>query len=190
MRLFIMKDHQLTIKEEVWGLAPFAKLLARDKTKDKARSFNEMLFIWHFCDIRSDYQYLTDEEARFKEIKKDLPLPASWKLDAAMKAAIDCYKRGSSTVIQTLYKQTLMSASAIGKYLANTEALLAERDVHGKVVTDIAKITSSVQKVPKLMADLKSAYKEVIKEQEELDSRKQGSKTMNTFEEGFNMDEI
>lgn len=190
MRLFVMKNHELTVREEVWGLAPFAKLLARDKTKDKVRAHNEMLFIWHYCDIRSDYQHLTDDKERAAEIKKDLKLPASWKLDATMEAAIDCYKRGSSTVVQTLYKQTLMSASAIGKYLANTEALLAERDMHGKVVTDIAKITSSVQKVPKLMADLKAAYKEVIKEQEEMDNRKKGSRTMNTFEDGFNMDEI
>lgn len=182
MRLIQMKNHELTVREEVWGLAPFAKLLSRDKTKEKTRAFNEVLFIWHFCDVRSDYQHMTNESDRILEIKKDLKLPKTWKVDDTMQAAIDCYDRGSTTVIQTLYKQTLKAASAIGNYLSNTEALLAERDMQGKVVTDIAKITSSVQKVPKLMSDLKAAYNEVVKEQEDADSRKKGSRVMNTFE--------
>ena len=185
-----MKNHELTIKEEVWGLAPFAKLLSRDKTKDKSRAFKEMLFIWHYCDIRSDYQYLTNLNERAEEVRKDINLPKTWKIDKAIEEAIDCYSRGSNTVIQSLYKHSLSSASAIGEYLSNTQALLAERDANGKVVTDIGKITASVQKIPKLMADLRAAYKEVIKEQEELDSRKSGSKTMNMFEEGFNIDDI
>jgi hypothetical protein len=65
--------------------------------------------------------------------------------------------------------------------------LLAERDAQGKVVTDIAKITASAQKVPKLMADLKAAHKEVVKEQEDLDNRKKGSRSMNMFEDGLDI---
>ena len=57
--------------------------------------------------------------------------------------------------------------------------------MQGKVVTDIAKITASVQKVPKLMSDLKAAYIEVVKEQEDKDNRQKGSKTFNIFEDGL-----
>lgn len=185
MKLFEFKNWELTVREEAWGLAPFANILKRDKTKDKSKALKEMLFVWHFCDIKSDYQYLTDETERFNAIKKDLGLPNAWKKDKIINEAIACYRKHSVTVIQKLYMNSLLSAQEIGNYLANTKELLAERDVHGKVVTDIAKITSSVQKVPKLMSDLKAAYKEVIKEQEDLDNRQKGSRTMNMFEDGL-----
>lgn len=178
-----MKNWELTVREEVWGLAPFAKLLARDKSKDKSKALKEVLFIWHYSDVKSDFQYITDSKERIASIKKDLKLPNAWKVDSVMEDALECYDRLSGTVIQTLYKQTLSAVSAIGNYLANTQALLDERDAQNKIVTDIAKITSSVQKVPKLMSDLKDAYKEVVKEQEDADSRKKGSRTMNSFED-------
>ncbi len=69
--------------------------------------------------------------------------------------------------------------------MRNTAALLTERDMHGKVVTDIAKISASVQKVPILMANLKVAYKEVVKEREDNEGKTKGSKKFNTFENGL-----
>jgi hypothetical protein len=185
MKLFEMKNWELTVREEAWGLAPFAKLLKRDRTKDKTNALKDMLFVWHYSDIKSDFQYITDPEERIKVIKGEIGLNASWKFDKDIEAATKCYEQHSATVIEKLYTQTLKAASAIGMYLSNTDKLLVERDAQGKVVTDIAKITASVQKVPKLMADLKAAYKEVVKEQEDMDNRKKGSKTMNTFEDGL-----
>lgn len=185
MKLFEMKNWELTVREEAWGLAPFAKILKRDRTKDKSKAMKDMLFIWLFCDIKSDFQYLTDENERAEVIKKEINLPSSWTVDAAIKTGIDCYRKHSTTVIQKLYMNSLVSAQAIGNYLSNTEALLAERDSYGKPIYDIAKITASVQKVPKLMSDLKAAYKEVVKEQEDMDNRNKGSRKMNMFEDGL-----
>ena len=185
MKLFEVKQWQLQVKEEAWGYKPFKKLLTRDKTKDKEKALKEMFFIWNYCDVKSDYMHMTDLKVRETEIKKDIGLPVKWKIDADIKDAIELYERNSVTVVEQLYRRTLEAASAIGDYLGNTKELLAERDVQGKVVTDIAKITASVQKVPKLMSDLKAAYIEVVKEQEDKDNRQKGSKTFNVFEDGL-----
>ena len=188
MKLFEMKDWQLQVSDEAWGLLPFNKILKRDKTKDKTIAIAEMLYIWYFCDIKSDYLIVPTKD-RGLEIKKELAaLPAKWKPDKVIQEGIDLYKKRSVTVVQKLYQQSLKSASDIGDYLENTDILLNERDMQGKIVTDIAKITASVQKVPKLMSDLKSAYKEVVKEQEDTENKKKGSKSFNTFEEGLNID--
>ena len=126
------------------------------------------------------------EGLRTEELKKDIPgLGDKWKVDELVQEAIALYRKLSQTVIEKLYLQSLKSASDIGDYLENTGILLAERDRHGKPVTDISKITMAVQKVPKLMSDLKSAYKEVVKEQEDNENKKKGSKKFNTFEDGF-----
>ena len=183
MKLFEMKNWQLHVNDIAWAYLPFKKLLTRDKTKDKGKALKEMLFIWHYCDIKSDYMHLTDLPTRVEEIKKDIDLPKIWKIDKDMKVAIDFYEKNSVTVIERLYRQTLAAADAIGDYLANSKTLLAERDMQGKVVTDIAKITTAAGRVPKLMSDLKSAYREVIKEQEDRDGRSKGSKKFNVFED-------
>lgn len=181
-----MKNWELTVREEAWGLTPFAKILKRDKTKDKSKALKDMLFIWLYSDIKSDFQYITNTEERINIIKKEINLPNNWKFDDLIKDGIRCYEEHSMTVIQKLYNQSLKSASAIGDYLENTKSLLEERDNNNKPIYDIAKITSANDKVPRLMANLKAAYKEVVKEQEDMDNRKKGSRTMNMFEDGLN----
>jgi hypothetical protein len=185
MNLFEVKDWELTIKEEVYGLSPFRKLIDRDKTKDKQLALKELLFIYFFSDIKSDYNYIMSEDHKVEEIKKDINLPSKWKIDKDIEKAIELYKERSQTVIQKLYTQSLKSVSEIGNYLENTKELLEERDERGKPVFDISKITIAVQKVPKLMSDLKDAYKEVVKEIEDTENKKKGSQSYNIFEDGL-----
>lgn len=185
MKLFSLDNKwNLLISEETWGLIPFKNILKRDKTKEKEKAIKEMLFVYYFCDIRSNYLQM-EEDVRTKEIKNDIGLDIKWELDNTIRAAIDFYNERSKSVIQQLYEDTLMSAQAIGSYLRNTEALLAERDVQGKTVTDITKLTNANEKIPKLMANLKAAYKEVIKEKEDNENKTKGARSFNTFEDGL-----
>ncbi len=183
MKLFEIKNWELVVSEEAWGLLPFKKILDRDKGKDKETAIKELLFIYFFCDIRSDYLAMKEVD-RIPEIKKDVGLKDSWKIDSCIQEALDLYSKFQSP-LETLYKQTLNATAAIGEYLDNSKALLSERDASGRPVNDISKITTAVKSVPKLMADLKAAYKEVVKEKEDLDNKKKGSKSFNTFEEGL-----
>lgn len=187
MKLLTMKKWQLTVSEEAWGLAPFRKILEKDKSKEKENAIKDMTFIWFYADIRSDYLNMSPE-IREAEIKKDIGLPANWTMSKEVKEAIEFYNK-DATALQRLYRQTLASVQAIGDYLENAAALLAERDNNGRPVNDIAKITGAVQKVPKMMRDVKEAYKEVVKEIEDTENKKKGSRTFNTFEEGLNFDE-
>lgn len=188
MKIFEIKDWQLEVSEEIWGLKPFKVILDRDKTKDKSIAFAELMYIWFYCDIKSNY-IIMHPTIRDKELKRDLAnLPTKWKPDKVVKDGIDLYLKTSVTVIQRLHRQALESAKAIGDYLANSAELLAERDHQGRVVNDIAKITGAVQKVPKLMQDLKAAEKEVIKEQQDNDNKKKGSKSFNIFEDGIEIE--
>ena len=181
-----MKNWKLETSEELWGLTAFKKLLDRDKTKDKTKAIKEITFIYFYCDIKSDFQYITNKEQRLVEVAKEVGLSKDFKIDKDLQAAIDLYTKLTTTVVATLYRQTLASASAIGDYLENTKALLAERDNQGKPVTDISKLTTALGRVPKLMSDLKASYKEVVKEQEDIENKKKGSKSFNIFEDGLN----
>lgn len=184
MKVFKVRGWDLQVDEEAWGISAFKALLKRDKTKDKEKALKDMLFVYMWCDIRSDFSSIPEDQ-REEVIKGEINLPDKWKKDSKIDAAIETYRKYSETPIQRLYKQSLKSAQDIGNYLELTDALLAERDNHGKPVTDINKITQSLQRIPKLMADLKAAYKEVVQEQKDLEGKQKGSKTMNMFEDGI-----
>ena len=74
MRLFEFKEYVLTVREEVWGLSPFKKILKRDKTRTKELALKEVLFVYYFCDIKSNYMIMSDLAIREEEIRKDLEL--------------------------------------------------------------------------------------------------------------------
>ena len=170
-------------------LSPFKKIIDRDKTKGKETAIKELSFIAFFADIRSDYMYIVSDEERAAELVKDLELPKDWKVDNTIKQAIEFYTSRSTTVNSSIYKSACKAAIDISNYLNKTDVLLDERDENGKVVTDISKITSALEKVPKIMANLNSAHTELIKEQKITEGRTKGSKTFNTLEDGLNEDD-
>ena len=185
MKLFKMVNWQLEVDEELWTIEVFNKILQRDKSKDKAISFKEIAFIYHFCDVKSDYVYITNKEERTKEVAKDVGLHSKWKLDNLIQEAIDLYLDRAVTVSEKLYKSSLKSATDISKYLDGTKALLAERDDKGKPVYKPNDITASLKTVPEIMKNLKESYKELIKEKEDLEGKSKGARKFGMFEDGL-----
>lgn len=189
MKLFLVKDWQLTVDPEVYGLLPFKAILKRDKSRNKDLAQKEMLFIYFYTDIKSDYLIISNLVERKNEIIKDINLPKDWKLDDTIQEAIDFYESRSLTVIGKLYKNALKAANDVSDYLTMTDVLLKERDTSGKPVNTITTIVGGIKKIKEIMQDLKAAEKEVIKEQLEMEGRQKGSKTMSFFEEGLIFEE-
>lgn len=187
MRIFEMHDYNLNVAPEAWGLLPFKAVLKKDKSRNKETAFKEMLFIYYYLDIRSDYMYILNDKEREKEIVKDIGLPDHWEIEDHVENAMEFYKK-FITPVQRLYKSSLKSADDISKYLERTGELLEERTDKGAVVTQLSTITASLKSVPSIMRDLKAAYKEVLAEQKELEGRTKGSKTMGLFEDGLLID--
>ena len=69
MKLFKYEGYKITIDPEAMLLKPFKKIWNRDKTASKDKAMMELGFIYFFCDIRSDYQYIVDLEERKNAIK-------------------------------------------------------------------------------------------------------------------------
>lgn len=188
MKLFEMKDFCLCVNELAWGLLPFKAILKRDKSRTKETAFKEMLFIYYYADVRSDYVSLTDSKERTKELIKVIGLDPTWKIDDVMQTAIDFYNDKTETVISKLYKSSLISVNETSQYLRSTGELLAERSANGGTVTTLPMIVAANKGLPEIMRNLKAAYKEVVSEQKEMEGRTKGSKTMGLFEDGLKFD--
>lgn len=187
MNGFLLKDGVLTVEDQVWGLEPFKKILKRDKSRNKDLALKEMLFIYYYCDIKSDY-LIIDFKFRKKEIIKDIGLPDNWKIDSIVQDAMNFYEERSLTVIGKLYRNALQAANDISEYLANTKALLEERDKNDKPVTTLTTIVGGISKIKTVMQDLKAAEKELIKEKIETEGRMKGQQAMGMFESGLTID--
>lgn len=188
MKLFEMHDFSLSVAPEAWGLLPFKAILKRDKSRNKETAFKEMLFIYYYTDIRSDYVYIINDKEREKEIIKDIGLDADWTMHETVKEAIDFYQKRSVSVIAMLYKDAIKSVGDMSEYLRMTDELLRERTNNGGTVTTLPMITTAQEKIPKIMQNLKAAYKEVAAEQKELEGKMKGSKSMGLFENGLDID--
>lgn len=185
MKLFTMVDFSLQVSEEAWGVLPFKAILKRDKSRQKETAFKEMLFIYYYSDIRSDYVDMTNNEVRCNEIIKDIGLDPEWKIDNVINEAIKFYEKMSISPIAKLYKSSLKSADDISDYLLKTNELLDERTSSGGTVTTLPMIVAANKGIPDIMRNLKAAYKEVLSEQKEMDGRNKGSRTLNAFEDGL-----
>ncbi len=188
MNGFLLKEGVLTVEDQLWGLSPFKKILKRDKSRNKDLALKEMLFVYYYADIKSNYLIISDLKDRIKEIKHDVDLPEDWKLDDVIQEAIDFYEKRSLTVIGKLYKDALTSVHEMSEYLRNTKKLLEERSNNGGTVTTLPMITSAQEKLPKIMQNLKIAEKEVLKERVEMEGKMKGKQSMGMFEEGLNID--
>jgi len=184
MNGFLLKEYVLTVEDNMWGLLPFKKILKRDKSRDKDRALKEMLFIYYYSDIKSDY-LIIDSKFRIEEIKKDIGLPEDWRIDSVLQEAIDFYEERSLTVVGKLYKNALLAANDISEYLTKTKELLEERDERGKPVTTLTTIVGGISKIKVVMQDLKAAEKELIKERIETEGRMKGQQQMGLFEAGM-----
>ena len=184
MNGFLLKEYVLTVEDNMWGLLPFKKILKRDKSRDKDRALKEMLFIYYYSDIKSDY-LIIDSKFRIEEIKKDIGLPEDWRIDSVLQEAIDFYEERSLTVVGKLYKNALAAANDISEYLTKTKELLEERDERGKPVTTLTTMVGGISKIKTVMQDLKAAEKELIKERIETEGKMKGKQSMGMFELGL-----
>lgn len=185
MKLFKMENYEVQVAEETWTLEPFKAILKRDKSKNKERAFKDVAFIFHFCDIRSDYMNITNPKERTDQIKIDTGMDKDWKIDPVIEEAIDFYKERSTTILEKLYMDAVVAVDGVRSHLRNAETLLTERDQNDRPVFKPKDITAALRDVKVIMQDLKAAEKEVIKEKKELEGRQKGARTFGEFEDGL-----
>lgn len=185
MKLFKIENYQVVVEPEVFTLVEFKKLLDRDKTKNKEIVFKELAFIYHYADLKSDFNIILDKTEKIEAIKLRLGLKDSWQPDEHVNAAIDIYKERTITPQMQIYLNAMKAALDMGDYLSNSGALLRERTESGGVVTAPATIASALKTIPQVIKDLKAIESEVIREQTGLTERSIGAKTLNIYEDGF-----
>ena len=184
IKLLKYEGYKITISEEALLLKPFKKIWQRDKSKSKDRALQELGFIYFFCDPRSDYQYLVDEEDRLKAIAEGEGLPSNWKPDKDIEEAMKFYSSFKPTSA-LLLEDTRFAVDKLRILLRDID--LSEKDDKGKPIYTLNTITATIKQVPSLVKDLDEAERSLASEIRS-NSRMRGSGEKTIGEDGFNFD--
>ena len=161
MKLFKYEGYNITISEEALLLKPFKAIWKRDKTVNKEKALMELGFIYFFCDIRSDYQYIIDEDARLEAIKLGQGMPKEWKPDSVVKEAMEFYNT-FKPISALLLEDTRFAVDKLRRLLRDID--LTAADDKGKPIYTLNTITATIKQVPSLVRDLDEAERSIAKE--------------------------
>ena len=171
IKLFRYEGYKIVISEEAFALKPFRQIWQRDKTVNKDKAIMELGFIYFFCDPRSDYQYLVDEEERMEAIKEGEGLPPKWAPDKVITEAMKFYS-SFKPVSALLLEDT--------RYMANKfRAKLRSLNFDDLEVKEFKEITAIIKQITPLIKDLDEAEKALNSEMKSSSKmRGQGEKSL------------
>jgi hypothetical protein len=177
IKLFKYEGYKIVISEEAFALKPFRQIWQRDKTINKEKALMELGFIYFFCDPRSDYQFLVDDNERLEAIKEGEGLPAKWEPDKVLKEAMDFYM-SFKPISALLLEDTRFMVNKYRKRLRSQEFDELE-------VRELKEVGALIKQIPSLVKDLDEAEKALNSEMRNSGKmRGQGEKTI--FEDGLN----
>ena len=183
MKLFKYENFKVTIAEEALLIKPFRMIWNRDRSECKLKASQELGFIYFFCDPRSDYMFIVDDDERREKIIGQEGLEAKWKPDKVIKEAMEVYIYLTQTSSSLLLQDIKGVVDKLRVFLKEID--LNEKDPKtGKPVYTLNNITSTIKQIPTLIKELAEAEKLMNKEVED-NTRMRGAGTKKIFEDGY-----
>lgn len=181
MKLFKMENYQLVISEYAYTIKAFRKLWNRDRSQSKQTALNELAFLYHFADPRSDFEYIRDEDKKIEEIKTSVGLRKDWKPDKDVKEAVDEYKKRTTTLYSTHLSRMKDTLDRLSQQASSITDFKIEEDGGqlAKTVFTIAERSS------KTIKEILNTEKEVIKELNEKEEVRGGNEVASISEGGI-----
>ena len=173
MKLFKYEGYEVRVAPEALTLKPFKKLWTRDKSKDKEKAMMEMSFLYFYCDPRSDYQYIIDDEIRMDAVKEGQGLPEEWKPDAAVKEAIIFY-RSFDTTSAVLLRAAAEAVDKIQKLI---------KELEPNDTKSLKEYLMALKLIPEVASMIQDAEKALNEEQEFGEAKGAMEKTL--FDDGL-----
>ena len=161
MKLFKKNGYEIEVSDEAMLLKPFRKLVDKDTSDGKIKSKLELDYIFMFCDPRSDFQYITDENVRSENIKQALGFSKNWKPSKDLQKAMEFYN-SFVPVSALLLEDSRIAVNKLRILLKNID--LDARDEKNKPIYNLNTIPSTIKQIPDLVESLDRAERTINKE--------------------------
>lgn len=180
MKLFKYEGYEVRVAPEALLLKPFRKVWDRDKSKGKERAMQEMAFLYFYCDPKSDYQYIADDEDRLEAVIRGQGFPSDWKPDATLMSAIVFYRSFDSSSAMLLR----MINTSVEKLKQKMEDMdLSETDEKGKPLISVKEYTATIKEILRLVPQISEVERALNSDSDAGEAR--GSIEKGMFEDGL-----
>lgn len=181
MNLFELNDGALHVAPEILAINVFNTIYTRDKKKNKQKAMEEFSYIYFFCDYKSDFADIINEQERHVAIVESTMTDQEYQPDAIMEAAMQLYSERSHTITSGLLEDAKSTAYRISKFLKTVD--LNERDEKNKPVHNPKNITGMLGDMSKIVENISVLEQKVKREQDE-ESTMKGGRKKGIFEDG------
>lgn len=176
MSLLKFEGYKVVIQPELLSIKPFRKIWERDKSEDKNKAIQEISYIYFFCDSKSEYQYLVNEDDRKQAIMEGEGFPQKWSPDKTMEEAMVIYS-SFKTAAALLLEDTRVLVDKLRYQLRTID--LDNRDDKGKPIYTLNTVTSTIKQIPELIKNLSDAERLITTNYKESSKmRGEGEKTI------------
>jgi uncharacterized protein YoxC len=183
MHIIEYNNYEIIPTEEAFLIKPIRELYNADKSKTKEKFLQQMSILYFMVDPRSSYNYIIDDDDRFKAILEQEGLPKDYKVDKKLQAAMDIYKEHTMTSSYLLLQDMKVAIEKVRQFLREVD--LNAVDDKGKPLYTINSVTTAIKQIPQLAKDVMEAEKIIAKEIEEQGRARGGNQNKKLFEDGF-----
>ena len=162
MKLIEFDGMEFKIADEALLVRPLRELFLKDKTKKKEEFWKQISYLWFMCDPRSTYMYLTQEEDRSAEIKKQEGLGEDWEPSELLREAMSIYRKQTTTTASILLESMRKGIEQLRKFFE--EFNLFAVDKNDRPIYQVSTMTAALKQVPELARALVEAEKELAKD--------------------------
>ena len=162
MKLIEFDGMEFKISDEALLVRPIRELFLKDKTKRKEEFWKQISYLWFMCDPRSTYMYLTQEEDRSAEIKKQEGLGEDWEPSEPLKEAMSIYRKQTTTTASILLESMRKGIEQLRKFFEEFD--LFATDKNDRPIYQVSTMTAALKQVPELARALVEAEKELAKD--------------------------
>ena len=162
MKLLKIEDYQLKVADEALLIRPIRRLWNNDRSERKEKFFQQMSYLYFYCDPRSTYSYLLDDEERREAIIEQEGLPSDFRPSEFLEEAMEIYKQHTITVSQKLLNDALVAANTVGTFLRTVD--LTEEDDKGRAKYNVSQITSALKNLEGIVNTIQTLQKKVEQE--------------------------
>jgi hypothetical protein len=167
MKLIEYDGLSFKIADEALLVKPIRDLFLQDKTVKKEKFWQQISYLWFMCDPRSSYMYITSEEERAIEVKKQEGLSEDWEPSDLLQDAMAIYKRQTTTTSSLLLAGMRKGIENVRKFLEEID--LFATDKNDRPIYQVSTMTSALKQVPDLAKALVEAEKSLAKDFAEED---------------------
>ena len=162
MKIIEFDGLEFKIADEALLVRPIRELFTKDKSKKKEDFWRQISYMWFMCDPRSTYQYITDEDERSSEVKKQEGFSEDWEPSELLKEAMVIYRRQTITTASILLESMRKGIDQLKKFFSEFD--LFALDKNDRPIYQVSTMTAALKQVPELAKALVEAEKSLAKD--------------------------